>query len=197
MAGLGGVFAPENRDRTVAALLASQGGARSAAGQRDAVRKRLAEADKKLRRLQEAIAAGVDPAALVGATNAAQAERVATQAQLDHGSTPDALDRAEVYAMVDSLSEIGRDLDQANLNRLQDWYEALRLEMIYDANGQADMPLFHVLDLNAITYDTADGPQLEANWTFAGAHLTEEEVGELAQMWFAALEAIATCAGAV
>jgi non-ribosomal peptide synthase protein (TIGR01720 family) len=60
--------------------------------------------------------------------------------------------------------------------------------------GQADMPLFHVLDLNAITYDTADGPQLVANWTFAGAHLTEPEVGELADLWFAALAAIATCA---
>jgi non-ribosomal peptide synthase protein (TIGR01720 family) len=61
--------------------------------------------------------------------------------------------------------------------------------------GQADMPLFHVLDLNAITYDTAEGPQLVANWTFAGGHLREDEVGELAQMWFAALEAIVTCAG--
>jgi non-ribosomal peptide synthase protein (TIGR01720 family) len=60
--------------------------------------------------------------------------------------------------------------------------------------GQADMPLFHVLDLNAITYDTAAGPQLVANWTFAGAHLTEDEVGKLADMWFAALDAIATCA---
>ncbi|MEA5360271.1 condensation domain-containing protein [Amycolatopsis sp., V23-08] len=61
--------------------------------------------------------------------------------------------------------------------------------------GQADMPLFHVLDLNAITYDTADGPQLVANWTFAGGHLTEAEVGELADLWFAALRAIAAGAG--
>jgi non-ribosomal peptide synthase protein (TIGR01720 family) len=60
--------------------------------------------------------------------------------------------------------------------------------------GQADMPLLHVLDLNAITDDTAAGPQLVANWTFAGAHLSEHEVGELADMWFAALEAITTCA---
>jgi non-ribosomal peptide synthase protein (TIGR01720 family) len=60
--------------------------------------------------------------------------------------------------------------------------------------GQPDMPLFHVLDLNAITYDTAAGPQLVANWTFAGAHLTEDEVGELAEMWFAALAAITACA---
>ncbi|MEV6103061.1 condensation domain-containing protein, partial [Nocardia sp. NPDC051981] len=57
----------------------------------------------------------------------------------------------------------------------------------------AGMPLSHVLELNAITYDTADGPQLVANWTFAGAHLAQDEVGELADMWFAALNAITTC----
>ncbi|WP_439383748.1 condensation domain-containing protein [Amycolatopsis lexingtonensis] len=61
--------------------------------------------------------------------------------------------------------------------------------------GQADMPLLHVLELNAITYDTAEGPQLVANWTFAGGHLTEPEVGELADLWFAALGAIAAGAG--
>lgn len=134
---LGGLFASENRDRTVEALLASQGGAGRSGGQREAVRKRLADAEKKLRRLQDAIAAGVDPAALVEATNAAQAERVAAQAQLEHGATPDALDRAEVYAMIDSLSEMGRGLDQADPHRLQDWYEALRLEMTYDAEERA------------------------------------------------------------
>lgn len=53
-------------------------------------RKRLADAEAKLRRYQDAIGAGIDPAALVEAINTAQAERAAARAELgvgpqDHG----------------------------------------------------------------------------------------------------------------
>ncbi|MFI7315339.1 amino acid adenylation domain-containing protein, partial [Streptomyces hygroscopicus] len=59
--------------------------------------------------------------------------------------------------------------------------------------GQADMPLQHLLDLNAITYDTAQGPQLVATWTWAGGHLSEGEVRDLGDLWFTALRSIALC----
>ena len=68
----GHVFARENRDETVAALVASQGDP-AADGARDAAKKRLDAAETKLRRLRAAIEAGADPAALVESINAAQA----------------------------------------------------------------------------------------------------------------------------
>ncbi|MBB2938121.1 hypothetical protein FHX82_005197 [Amycolatopsis bartoniae] len=99
---LGEVFAPENRDRTVKALVASQGGA-AETGAHDAARHRLEAAEAKLRRLRSAIEAGVDPAALVEVINDAQAQRTAARAELDGASAPSVLTPAEVYAMIDSL----------------------------------------------------------------------------------------------
>ncbi|MGW7688470.1 amino acid adenylation domain-containing protein [Streptomyces asiaticus] len=58
-------------------------------------------------------------------------------------------------------------------------------------------PLSHPLEVNAVTQDGPDGPQLVANWSWAGSLLTENEVGELADAWFDALRAIARCADAV
>jgi hypothetical protein len=72
-AWLGELFARKNRDGTVVALVASQGAARS--DSREAPKKRLDAAESRLRRLQAAIEAGVDPAALVEGINDAQAQR--------------------------------------------------------------------------------------------------------------------------
>ncbi|MFE2282281.1 amino acid adenylation domain-containing protein [Streptomyces sp. NPDC059454] len=54
----------------------------------------------------------------------------------------------------------------------------------------AGMPLTHVVELNAITRDGEDGPELLASWTWARELLTEQEVRELAQAWFRALRAL-------
>ncbi|MEU5093034.1 condensation domain-containing protein, partial [Streptomyces sp. NPDC021356] len=54
----------------------------------------------------------------------------------------------------------------------------------------AAMPLTHAVELNAITRDGEDGPELLAAWTWAQGLLTEEEVQELAQEWFRALRAL-------
>jgi hypothetical protein len=83
---LGGLFARENVDRTVAALLGSQGDER---GSREAVKARLANAEAQVRRFQSAIAAGVDPVALVESINSAQAERAALRAELENLPTGD------------------------------------------------------------------------------------------------------------
>ncbi|WP_225830130.1 non-ribosomal peptide synthetase [Streptomyces sp. NK08204] len=58
-------------------------------------------------------------------------------------------------------------------------------------------PLPYPLEVNAVTQDGPDGPQLVANWSWAASLLTEEEVGELAEAWFEALRALARCARAV
>jgi hypothetical protein len=70
---IGRIFARENVDETVVAFLASQGGGNEGAVAHDRAKRRLADAETRLRRHQAAIAAGVDPAALVEVINEAQA----------------------------------------------------------------------------------------------------------------------------
>jgi non-ribosomal peptide synthase protein (TIGR01720 family) len=64
--------------------------------------------------------------------------------------------------------------------------------------GGADdaQALAHVLDLSALVEDGADGPQLCANWMWAGELLEESTVSALADAWFAALHRIADYAAA-
>lgn len=50
----------------------------------EAAKNRLADAEAWLRKFQAAIAAGVDPTALVEVINAAQAERVTAQAEINN-----------------------------------------------------------------------------------------------------------------
>ena len=57
------------------------------------------------------------------------------------------------------------------------------------------MPLTHCVELNAITLDRPEGPQLTAHWSWASALLAEPRVRELAQAWFDALMLLANHAG--
>ena len=43
------------------------------------------------------------------------------------------------------------------------------------------MPLAHLIEINALTLDGADGPRLTANWMWAGALLDEAAVRDLAR----------------
>ena len=135
-AWLGGLFAYENVDRTVAALVESQGGA-NASSAHDAAKKRLNAAETRLRRLRTAIEAGVEPDALVEAINDAQAQRAAARAELERAPERTTANVAEVYARIDSLSDRGRALSSASLEKLQDFYEELDLQMIYQAEERA------------------------------------------------------------
>src|SRR5262249_29027459 len=56
--------------------------------------------------------------------------------------------------------------------------------------GDAAMPLAHALEVNALTLDGAEGPGLTANWSWAPALVSEAEVRDLAERWFAALAAL-------
>ena len=58
------------------------------------------------------------------------------------------------------------------------------------AGGDPAMPLAHVIEINALTLDGADGPRLTANWTWAAALLDEAAVRDLAETWFRALTAL-------
>ncbi|MFJ8626000.1 amino acid adenylation domain-containing protein [Kitasatospora sp. NPDC093550] len=53
------------------------------------------------------------------------------------------------------------------------------------------MPLAHAVELNALTQDGPDGPELVAEWSWAPGLRSAEEVRALADGWFAALRALA------
>jgi hypothetical protein len=134
----------DNIDQIMAALRESQDGSHGPAGaedaevDRDAVKRRLADAETRLSRLRAAIEAGADPAALVESLNAAQDQRAAAQAEL-RVTKPDParLTDAAIYAMVDSLGDVGAALNRANPDRMCKIYDSLRLEMVYDHDERA------------------------------------------------------------
>ena len=68
------------------------------------------------------------------------------------------------------------------------WPMAPGLEEL--ASGDPAMPLAHLIEINALTLDGADGPQLTAHVSFAPRLLAEAQVRDLAQRWFDTLEAL-------
>src|SRR5262249_55724458 len=76
---------------------------------------------------------------------------------------------------------------------LADW--ALADEQVGLGAGDPAMPLAHCVEVNALTFDAADGAQLTAHWTWAPSLLTEEAVRDLAESWFRALQALVRHAG--
>src|SRR5207237_7203588 len=62
--------------------------------------------------------------------------------------------------------------------------------------GDAGMPLAHCIEVNALTLEDAEGAKLTATWSWAAALVSEAEVRDLAQRWFAALEALVRHAAA-
>ncbi|WP_455678742.1 amino acid adenylation domain-containing protein, partial [Streptomyces atratus] len=73
----------------------------------------------------------------------------------------------------------------------QDWAPAPEAGGL-GGGGDAKMPLPHALEMNAITLEQADGPQLNASWSWPEALFSEEEVRDLAETWFRVLEGIVT-----
>ncbi len=130
------LFDAENYDRTVQALVESQGGSLADA-QLDQARRRLADAEAKLRRHQAAIEAGVDPAAIVDAINQAQAERAAAGAELNARPAAQLLTRQDVEAMINSMEDVSEALTRADPQNLTALYEALRLQIVYDPASRA------------------------------------------------------------
>ncbi|SDY35488.1 non-ribosomal peptide synthase domain TIGR01720/amino acid adenylation domain-containing protein [Lysobacter sp. yr284] len=61
----------------------------------------------------------------------------------------------------------------------------------FGGGGDAEQPLAHPLELNALVRDEADGPRLYANWNWAGELLDEAAVAAFAHAWFDALRRIA------
>ncbi|MGW0893154.1 hypothetical protein [Saccharopolyspora sp. NPDC002578] len=119
-----------------AGLLGSQTEPSNRTGPKDALKKKLTDATTPLHSLQAAIEAGADPVALVDAINTAQAERAAAQAELD--GTPEArnLKGGEVYAMIDSLGDVGTALADGRPETLNKIYDSLQLRLKYEPHAR-------------------------------------------------------------
>ncbi|MFZ2173425.1 MAG: amino acid adenylation domain-containing protein, partial [Rhodococcus sp. (in: high G+C Gram-positive bacteria)] len=55
---------------------------------------------------------------------------------------------------------------------------------------RSTLPVAAAVDVNAMTVDSGEGPQLDSTWTYPPGVLTREEVDELAQLWMQALAAL-------
>ncbi|NYH77202.1 DNA invertase Pin-like site-specific DNA recombinase [Actinopolyspora biskrensis] len=133
---LADLFHRDNVTRTVKALAASQDQS-GASSSREAAQKRVTDAETRIRRFQEAIEAGVDPAALAETINEAQAERAAAKAELDATPTSSALSEAEIHARIDSLGEIGPALANTSPEKLANLYTAVSLQIRYQPDDHA------------------------------------------------------------
>lgn len=170
-AWLAALFAPRNVDRTVAALVASQGEPAGALGSRDAVKKRLADAEAKLRRLRAAIEAGVDPVALVESINAAQAQREAAQAELKGIPAPTVIEAAEVYARIDSLGDVGAVVADGEPQEVMDLYAALDLQVQFDHHAHtADAIIKPVRRVNSECVRGGNPTHNPGLWPGTGVH---------------------------
>ena len=96
---------------------------------RSRLRNSLSSREAALRRSQ-------GTAALVEAINKTQAQREAAQVELQHTAAPDAMSSEDIYALIKSLGEIAPLLNHADPALLAELYEALRLEMTYDAEAK-------------------------------------------------------------
>jgi len=101
-------------------------------------KRRLLDAESRVRRFQDAIAAEVDPAAaLVDPLNRALAGCAAAQAEIDNASASTTLTYAEVYAMIDSLGDVGAALRNTDPIRLHQLYRRLDLSVRFVPIEQA------------------------------------------------------------
>jgi amino acid adenylation domain-containing protein/non-ribosomal peptide synthase protein (TIGR01720 family) len=61
---------------------------------------------------------------------------------------------------------------------------------VASATAAIPLSLAHTVELNAGTVDTASGPRLHANWTWAQSALDREQVARLGRLWFEALAGV-------
>lgn len=133
-AWIGRLFDREHRSETIRRL--AEAGS-EASGVDDSrlrqAKKKLADAETCMRRLQLSIEAGVEPAAVADALNRALEEREAARADLDRVPTTNVLNEKKIAEIVDGLGNVAELLNSADPSELAALYAALRLEMVYNA----------------------------------------------------------------
>lgn len=126
-------FSEEQRDATVEAMLGVAGDVNVNPRRMADAQRRLTQAKTRLARLTQAIEAGADLEALIEPLNRAREERDAAAEELARTPAGSELGRADVEALVDSLGDAGRQVLSASPARLQELYEEIGLELVYNA----------------------------------------------------------------
>ncbi|GKQ38416.1 non-ribosomal peptide synthetase [Streptomyces sp. A012304] len=90
---------------------------------------------------------------------------------------------------------LGRfDAVDASAVRAEDWAAPPEATESLGSGGHDQRPLAHALGLSAVAQDRPDGARLVAIWSWPDALFPEEEVHDLADLWFRALTSLAECA---
>nr|WP_225953263.1 recombinase family protein [Kibdelosporangium phytohabitans] len=166
---LGGLFHPKNRDRTVRMMVGSQE-KMTPSSDHDQAERRLKEAEAKLKRFQAAVEAGIDPFALVEVINQAQAERAAARAELDNAPAPDDFTAADIYARLDSMTDVAEVLTGKRPEKLIELYQDLELNLLYDNEKEA-VDATASLRVNSACVRGGDQHRLAAHPRNAGVHV--------------------------
>ena len=129
---IGRVFDPECRDETADQLLASVGSTGADSAQETQAK------DEPPRRAQRSIGSRTQsPPARTRPINAAHAELEAAEVEQARQPESKTISRAEVYAMIAYLGDVGAALGRGDPTELRKLYEMLRLEMTYHADEKA------------------------------------------------------------
>ncbi|OZM71812.1 non-ribosomal peptide synthetase [Amycolatopsis antarctica] len=121
-------------------------------------------------------------------------------------AVPDALGFGVLRHLRPDGAELGGDTASVLFNYLGrmgtpgggtgDWTPAAESGSL-DASADRVTPVSHPLEINAVTVDTGQGPELHATWSFADGVFDEAGVRELAEGWRTALAELATAARGV
>jgi hypothetical protein len=125
---------PTHRDHTAAQALGDT--ARHAEDALAAAERALADNETKLQRLQAAIKAGADPAALVDPLNRARGRVAAARADRDGALSARRAGAAELEEFLANLGDVAARLEQATSEQLADLYQSLDLQLIYRPGDQ-------------------------------------------------------------
>ncbi|WP_243749992.1 recombinase family protein [Nocardia ignorata] len=122
------LFDESNLDSTVAALVEAQGDDGSDS-RRQALRRRIEQAQTKIGRHLAAIEAGVDPQAVIGPLNSAQAEKTAAEGELNNLPREERLTHTELRRLIESLGDIRAILAASAPDRKVELYDAFELRV--------------------------------------------------------------------
>ncbi|MGW5452326.1 recombinase family protein [Nocardia sp. NPDC003979] len=122
------LFDESNLDSTVAALIEAQGDDGSDS-RRQALHRRIEQAQTKIGRHLAAIEAGVDPQAVIGPLNSAQAEKTAAEGELNNLPREERLTHTELRRLIESLGDIRAILAASAPDRKVELYDAFELRV--------------------------------------------------------------------
>ncbi len=108
------LFAPENLDETCQALAEAGGAADADHARIEAVRRKLADCDRRLGGYQKTLDAGADPVIVAGWISQVQGERLRAERDLAAAQPSARLSAAHVRELVDGLKDIASVLADAD-----------------------------------------------------------------------------------